>query len=462
MAEDKLWNNNKLMLAIVLSGFAVALLVWFQQSPEWRAALAQWISPVSNVPAVDPHAGHPHDHDHEHEDEGHLESIEISDNGLKNMGYEEYVIKTDIFEKKLVLPATVVERPGYSKVQIPAPLTGIVTKIYEIQGAAVQPGSPLFEMRLTHEELVAAQRDFLRSAENIDVINREIKRLETVGEGVVAGKRILDLQYEKQKLEANFRAEHQALLLHDLTEAQVQQIAKTRELLNTLTIMAPSAAMKDGTAVLYHLAELPVKLGQQVEAGQPLAMLANHSALYLEGRAFENDVPQLRKALASSWKVTARTSGTTPDVDLIKELDLLFLADHIDTETRAFTFYLELPNTIVSEREVNGRKFVQWKYRPGQRMELYVPIEQWQDKIVVPADAVVTEGVENYVFVPNGKTFVRTPVHVEYRDLQQVVLADNGDLFPGTIIAGKGAYQMQLAIKNKLGGAIDPHAGHSH
>jgi len=271
----------------------------------------------------------------------------------------------------------------------------------------------------------------------------------------------LELQYEKQKLEANFRAEHQALLLHDLTEDQIKQIVKSRELLNSLTVFAP-VADEQNTATTYHLQELTVKLGQQIEAGQPLAVLANHAALYLEGRAFENDVPNLRKALAAGWKVTARPNGTADESELIKDLDLLYLADHIDAETRAFTFYLALPNTVVSEREANGSKFIQWKYRPGQRMELFVPIEQWKEKIVVPVDAVVTEGAENYVFIPNGKTFVRTPVHVEYRDLQNVVIENNGDLFDGTIIAGKGAYQMHLAIRNKAGGAIDPHAGHNH
>ncbi len=159
------------MLTIVLGGFALSFLGWLQRTPEWRAALAKWIEPASEA-AADPHAGHDHGHEgHNHGDEAHLESIEISDNGLKNIGYQEFVIKTDTFEKKLTLPATVVERPGSSQIQIPAPLTGIVTKIYQIQGAGIEPGSPLFEMRLTHEELVAAQRDFLRSAENIDVIN---------------------------------------------------------------------------------------------------------------------------------------------------------------------------------------------------------------------------------------------------------------------------------------------------
>jgi hypothetical protein len=30
------------------------------------------------------------------------------------------------------------------------------------------------------------------------------------------------------------------------------------------------------------------------------------------------------------------------------------------------------------------------------------------------------------------------------------------------VVAANGAYQIHLALKNKSGGAIDPHAGHTH
>jgi hypothetical protein len=36
------------------------------------------------------------------------------------------------------------------------------------------------------------------------------------------------------------------------------------------------------------------------------------------------------------------------------------------------------------------------------------------------------------------------------------------DVFPGDRIALSAAQQLQLALKNKSGGAIDPHAGHNH
>ena len=56
----------------------------------------------------------------------------------------------------------------------------------------------------------------------------------------------------------------------------------------------------------------------------------------------------------------------------------------------------------------------------------------------------------------------RQPVHVEYRDPRWVVIASDGPLSPGDRIAISAAQQLQLALKNKAGGAIDPHAGHSH
>jgi hypothetical protein len=81
---------------------------------------------------------------------------------------------------------------------------------------------------------------------------------------------------------------------------------------------------------------------------------------------------------------------------------------------------------------------------------------------VLPVDAVVKEGVEWFVFQKNGGRFDRKPVHVEYRDQRWAVIASDGSLFPGDTVATAGAYQMHLAMKNKSGGGVDPHAGHNH
>jgi len=105
---------------------------------------------------------------------------------------------------------------------------------------------------------------------------------------------------------------------------------------------------------------------------------------------------------------------------------------------------------------------VTWRYKPGQRMQLLVPVEEWRDRIVLPPEAVAQDGLEHYVFMTHGDHVHRQPVHVEYRDPTAVVIADDGALSPGDQIAMTAAQQLQLALKNRSGGAIDPHAGHNH
>jgi hypothetical protein len=51
---------------------------------------------------------------------------------------------------------------------------------------------------------------------------------------------------------------------------------------------------------------------------------------------------------------------------------------------------------------------------------------------------------------------------VEHRDQKLAVIRNDGGVFPGEVIAGNGAFQLHLALKNKSGGAVDPHAGHNH
>jgi len=95
-------------------------------------------------------------------------------------------------------------------------------------------------------------------------------------------------------------------------------------------------------------------------------------------------------------------------------------------------------------------------------MQLRVPVEQWPGRIVLPVDAVAREGAETFVFLENGDHFDRRPIHVEHQDQLWVVVANDGSLFPGDTVALTGAHQMQVALKNKAGGGVDPHAGHNH
>ena len=80
----------------------------------------------------------------------------------------------------------------------------------------------------------------------------------------------------------------------------------------------------------------------------------------------------------------------------------------------------------------------------------------------MPVNAVAREGAEYFIFQQNGDHFDRISVHVKYKDQYSAVIENDGSLFPGDVVAMRGAHQMQMALKNKSGGGVDPHAGHNH
>lgn len=410
----------------------------------------------------DHHAGHGHDHP------GHVEenSLELSRQARGSIGLREGVVSLSNFRRTIGVPGIVVERRGRSRIDIIAPLTGFITKIYPTEGEAMTAGQPLFELRLTHEELVQAQADLLKTTEELDVVLREINRLESVGQGVIPAKSVLDRKYEQQKLEGIQRAQRQALLLHGLSESQVNDIIHNRTLLSSIVVYVPDkmgVTPATDDEVILQVQELKVERGQHVTAGDSMAVLADHRVLLIEGEAFEQDVPQITQTVASNLPVTAILEAKAGQPAQIEGLQITYVANRIDPTSRALHFYVTLPNrTVRDSRGAGGERFVEWQFKPGQRMQLRVPVEEWTDRIVLPTDAVAQDGVENYVFRANGDHFDRQAVRVEHRDPLWIVVANDGSLFPGEQIALSAAQQLQLALKNKSGGAIDPHAGHNH
>ena len=410
-----------------------------------------------------------HAHGHEgHDHAGHTESnsIELSEQARKNIGLQVAKVELKPFTRTIAVPGMVVERPARSTIEVTAPMTGIITRIYPIEGEAVEPGQKLFDLRLTHEELVQSQADLLKTAEELDVIAREIKRIEDlIKDQALPGKQLLERQYEQQKQEAALRAQRQSLLLHGLSNAQVDAILQQRKLLQDLTVVVPATTEEGGMSpagTIFQIQSLKVAQGQHVNAGDTLAVLADHAELFIEGEAFERDVREISRAADRDSPLSAilETEGGKPEV--VSNLRVLYLAAKVNPETRTLDFYVTLPNEKERDVKLDNHRFVAWQFRPGQRVQLQIPVETLPDRIVLPVDAVAQDGAEAYVFTPNGDHFDRRSVHVEHRDPQWAVIANDGSLFPGDPVAISGAQQLQLALKNKAGGGIDPHAGHNH
>jgi membrane fusion protein, heavy metal efflux system len=440
---------------------------------------------------------HAEDHAHAHHEDG--TSIPVSSQALKNLGLTgEFLkpIELSDYKRSVSVPAIITARPGRTQIQVSSPMSGVVTHVHAVPGEAVSPGDLLFEVRLTYEDLVDTQTQFVKNLSDLEVEEREIARLEEVTRsGAVASKTLLERQYAKQKLESQISSQREALKLHGLSDMQISKVQNERRLLRDLQIVAPNIDQHDHDEELRlseriikpvsygdqaHLSsinrltrfshpshplivdELQVQKGQGVVAGERLCSLSDYSVLYIEGKAFEQDAPAIAQAAEKGWAIDAVLPSTTSD-ERVSSLKLVFVANEVDQEARTLSFFVELPNeALKDETNSEGQRYIAWKYRIGQRLQLQVPVDVWTNQIVLPVDAVVKDGAEWFVFQQNGEHFDRAPVHIKHRDQSSVVIDNDGSIYPGDVVALKSAHQLQMALKNMSGGGVDPHAGHSH
>lgn len=428
-------------------------------------------------------------------------SLDLSPQALLNLGLtSDYLRPVELtsYVKSITVPAVIVPKPGRSQIVVASPLNGVITHVHAVTGEAVMPGDLLFEVRLTYEDLVESQTQYLKTISELDVENREIIRLEEATQsGAISGKSLLERRYAKEKLEALLKSQREGLRLHGLSDRQIDAIGTDGKLLGDLKIVAPNidrhgeseelrlsqnlahpvsfgghgsfpqegasqTAKPERPSRLLVIGDLQVHKGQAVVSGEKLCSLSDFSELFIEGKAFEQNETELTQAAAQGWTVDA-VFPQQDGLKVVSGLKLAFVGHSIDPASRTLSFFVELPNEVVrDETNAEGQHFVAWRYRLGQRLEIRVPVEQWKDQIVLPVDAVVKDGADWFVFQRNGAKFNRIPVHVQHRDQTSVVIANDGSIFPGDVIAMKSAHRMQMAVKNQSGGAVDPHAGHNH
>ncbi len=438
------------------------------------------------------------DHDHDaHAGHDDANSITLSLQARANLRLKTQPLSVQTYVDYIEVPGVVTGWPGRTHIAITSPLTGVINSINVSRGELITSGTPLFTLRLTHQDLVNTQEAFLSQLGQLDVEEKEIQRLaQASSSGAIAGKSRLAREYERDKLLASIRAGRQSLLLHGLSEEQIRQIERRRELVREVTVYAPIvhednslhhdsldeandrltnspsaeiAALQPPTMLHPgHLelemlvTELSARRGESVEAGQQLAQLSDYTQLLIEGHAYQRDADALRSSAKTGAALQAVWDTSGGEKHVVDDLNVVYIGNEIDRDSRLLPFYVSLDNEMERSEQRGDKTYVSWRYKPGERLTLRLPVASVNNAIVVPKEALAEEGPERYLFVEKGGRFDRVPVVVIARDSVSVAVKNNGQVWPGQTIATSGAHQLQMAMKNKAGGAVDPHAGHDH
>ncbi|MCH8045462.1 MAG: MchE protein [Planctomycetes bacterium] len=402
--------------------------------------------------------------------------LKLSPQAQNNLRLVSKPVVLETYWRTIQVPGVVVDRPGISDRGITSPAVGVVTQVHAFAGDTVRPGEMLFTLRLFSEYLQNTQSELFKATRETQLIQEQRARLAGLARtGTIAGSRIIELDQRIRRQDGLIQAYRQDLLTRGLVPSQIKQITEGR-FVSTIDVVAPPPVIQirgnrkiqpvvfadnqRGEAIVYEVQELKVDLGQQVQAGQLLSVLSNHRSLYIEGHAFKQEAPMLERAARNAWPIEVEfaedDSRHWPPLE--QTFEIRHLANTIDVASRTFDFFIPLRNQSRSY-EKDGQTFVVWRLRPGQRVRLHVPVERYENVIVLPAAALVREGPEAYVFRRNGDLFNRIPVHVLHEDRLNVVLANDGSVAPGGYLAQGSAASLNRVLKAQAasGMRVDVH-----
>ena len=407
--------------------------------------------------------------------------IIVGDQAQQNLGLTASQLRAETVWKAITVPGMVVDRPGLSDRGVVAPVTAVVSAIHHVPGDTVRAGDVLFTLTLLSESLHTTQTDLFKTAEEIKLTQAQRKRL--VGAGAaIPESRVIDVDGQIKRLEVAAKAYRQQLLNRGLSPDDVARVA-TGAFVSQIPVVAPERASgqrpltvarvsnpASAPALVFELQELKVELGQQVQAGQTLCLLANHQLLSIEGRAFRDETTLLERSVGEGWPVEVDFHEDAKASWPVVERTFLIhhVANSIDPINRTFAFLLPLENQSKAVKK-DGRTQLLWRFRPGQKVRLRVRVEEVKNVFVLPPDAVARDGPEAFVFTQNVNTFERKGVRVLFQDRDRVVIANDGSLptYPKgkevwTIPAVAQAAAAQLSRMAKAGSSGAPKGYHIH
>ena len=323
------------------------------------------------------------------------DEIMLNDEQIRLGNIQTDTIRNGMIGDKVILTATL--NTDESKVNsINARIMGRIDRLYfKNMGDFVSKGAHLYD--LYSEELNNAKQEYIAALE----------KQQTLDNSIIDFNRLL--QSAKQKL-----------LLWGMSEAQVNELAKTKKASPLTSFYSNESGF---------ITELPVMEGQYVSEGSTVVKLANLSSLWAEAQVYTSQLS------AIDLKGTATVQF--PDIPG-KEWkgSIEFANPEIVSDSRLNLVRVSIPNP-------NGL------LKPG--MPAYVSIKSKElNTLTLPSDAVLRDGKMNVVWVQSGKNSYKMKMvqtGLESGDRLEI----KSGLQNGDVVVTRGAYLLNSEFVFKKG-----------
>lgn len=276
----------------------------------------------------------------------------------------------DIFEHKIEIRGSVMSR---TNVQVGAEMGGKLNNIYVKEGQTVRKGQTL--ARIDTEDI----------ERSIDAVKTQLDFANTVFE-------------KRERLwKKNIGTEIQYLESKTNKESLEKQLASLNTQMKKATVTAPFG----GTIEM-----VPVKVGQVLQPGSPVAFLVGTSDMYISSEVSE--------AFVGKLSVGDPVSVSVPSLGESFDTEIASIGQVINQASRTFTVEVKLPKEA--------------KYKTNQVAILKLTDYKNEDAVIIPSRIIQEDVKGNFVYlIDNGKAKkVHVDLGLSYDNHTQVIAGLNG------------------------------------
>ncbi len=333
------------------------------------------------------------------------DELQLSDQQIQLGNIQTDTIRTGTIGDRLVLTASL-NFDQMKTSSVSSRVMGRIEKLYfKNMGDYVSKGAALYA--IYSEDLNNAKQEYLLALEQ-----KKTFAAETV------------IDYEQLLQSAKNK-----LLLWGLSEAQINELAKTKKPTPLTTFYSTAAG---------YITSMDIREGDYVMEGGTIVKLADLSTLWAEAQVYTLQL--------STIDLNGTATVQLPDMEG-KELKgrIEFVNPEINPDTRINLIRVSIPNS--------GNQL-----KPG--MPAYVVLKSTQrSTLTLPIDAVIRDGKSATVWIRTGaQSFKSKMVQVGLESNDQIEIKSG--LTAGDVVVVQGAYLLHSEYVFKKG--ADPMAGHNH
>lgn len=285
---------------------------------------------------------------------------------------------------------------GYVKINeknfahIATPVSGRIEKMYvNFEGQIIRKGDPVIE--IYSPELVSTQKEYLLALDNYNKISQS-------GNG-----------FARDQAESLVKSARQRLSFWEFTSSQFENLEKTRQVMNTITIHSKYPGV---------ITKKYVHVGHWAMAGEDIYDVADLSTIWVIGNVYESEVKYIKAGqLADIY------SASFPNDRMVAKIN--YINPVFNSDTRTLEVRMDVANKDL-------------KLKPDMYVKVKINTYAAQT-IAVPKNAVIRAGERNFVYVEKEKgVYVPRQIQISYE--QDGYYAVTSGLSEGEVVVSSGGF----------------------